>query len=85
MKKLLVISILISFLAACGAPSVEDLVADQKKLGDSNMKCTKMMLEGDDIDTEECNNVRKAQAILMKKGKEDMMKQMRQQFQKTFN
>lgn len=72
MKKLLVITATAFMLTACGAPSVDKLVADQELLAEVGLKCEKLMAQGKNTDTKECNNAQEA----AKKIAENLMKDM---------
>lgn len=56
MKKLLVFVVAVLGLTACSAPSVDDLMEDPKLLAKVIDRCEKLLDEGKEIDSEECQN-----------------------------
>ncbi|MCM2678295.1 EexN family lipoprotein [Echinimonas agarilytica] len=60
MKKLLALVPLALLLTACGTATVEELIEDPDKLAKVNEKCSTLMMQGKNTDTEECNNAREA-------------------------
>lgn len=72
MKKLFAITATALMLTACGAPSVDKLVENPELLAEVGGKCEKLMAQGKNTDTKECNNAREA----AKKLAENLMKDM---------
>lgn len=73
MRKIILISSM-ALLAACSAPSVDDLVDDPKLLAKIVERCEKRMDQGKDMDTAECQNAIAASKRLMIKNAGDALK-----------
>ena len=65
-------------LTGCGAPSVEDLIEDPEKLAEVSQNCAELMMQGKDVDTEECRNAAEAQKKMAGNMLNGMMKQFGQ-------
>ncbi|WP_166422030.1 EexN family lipoprotein [Paraglaciecola sp. 20A4] len=65
MKKFILILPLVFGLAACGTPSVEDLVDDPELLSEILAECTTKLMKGEDAKTEECMNATEAQKQIL--------------------
>lgn len=74
MKKLLLAVPFTLMLTACGAPSVDDLVEDHELLVEITQKCAKLLMEGEDTDTDECNNAQSAQKKIIENMTKGLMK-----------
>lgn len=62
-------------LTACGAPSVNDLVEDPELLAETAQKCSKLMAQGKNADTEECKNAQLAQKKIIENMTKGIMNQ----------
>ena len=78
MKKLLLAVPLALFLTACGAPSVDDLIEDPELFSEVTSECQQLMMQGKDVDTEECKNARLAAVKMADNLMKGMMKQFAQ-------
>ncbi len=68
-------------LAACGEPSVEDLMEDPDKLAEVTQECMSKMMQGQEAQGEVCKNAMEAQKRMMgnmMKGMQEMMQQFKQ-------
>ncbi|GAC25139.1 MAG: hypothetical protein CL579_05480 [Alteromonadaceae bacterium] len=65
MKKYMLILPLVFGLAACGTPSVEDLVDDPELLSEVLAECTEKLMKGEEVKTEECQNATEAQKQIL--------------------
>lgn len=73
MKKIIFIAPLVVLITACGAPSVETLVENPKKLGEIIKKCRVLIKQGENANTDECNNANKAAEKMLQNMVKEMM------------
>jgi len=78
MKKLLLALPLTLLLSACGAPSVDDLIEDPELFNKITSECQQLMMQGKDVDTEECENARLAAVEMADNLMKGVMKQLGQ-------
>lgn len=79
MKKLALIVPFTFALAACGTPSVDELVKDQKLFEKTTEECMKLESKGKSIENnEKCKNLAEATIKKATKSASDLMKQLGQ-------
>lgn len=65
-------------LAGCGAPSVDDLVKDPKKLAEVQAECAELLAKGEEANSEKCRNAQAAAAKMGRNVVEGLMQGMGQ-------